>query len=168
VIAQVTRNADGSVTAPAIVSLAPGTAPPTAVTYVVEPDGSVDELTAQTPSFLLFPAEAVIASGQTVTVGRGAVSLVELIDSYPATVSAHGGGAATVTAPAGTFSASLFVVDETVQLPGNGGTVPAGRTHTTTTYWLVDGIGIVKIQMTSPQCASCAETLELLHYHVGT
>jgi hypothetical protein len=167
-MAQVTTNADGSMAAPTIVTLAPGTPPPKAVTYVVEPDGSVDELTSQTPSFLLFPAAAVVASGQAVTVGRGAVSFDELVDSYPATVSAHGGGAVTVTTPAGTFSASLFVVNETVQLPGNGGTVPAGQTHTTTTYWLVDGIGIVKIQMTSPQCASCAETLKLLHYHVGT
>jgi hypothetical protein len=116
-ITSVKQAADGSLTVAATLTDMFFHVSSTAAIYTVEVDGSVLEATPRSPAFLLFPSASVIESGETVRVGIGAIGPDEIGDTSPATVTAHGAGLQTVTVPAGTFTARIFVVDSAVQLP---------------------------------------------------
>jgi hypothetical protein len=164
-IASVTRAADGSLQA---VDNLGGSeysrSNPGPETYTVTPDGSVQG-TLSGNTFGLFPPAAVIRSGQSVPIDVGQQGGV-------LSATAHGAGVVSVSVPAGTFTAQVLVLDTTssgpVVFPGSGATPGPSQVTTTTTYWLVAGVGLVKQSdpAGSQNGVACTDVLQLTQYHV--
>ena len=104
-------------------------------------------------------------SGQTVPIDVGQQAGV-------LSARAHGAGVVSVSVPAGTFTAPVVVVDKTspgpAVFPGSGATHGPSQVTTTTTYWLVAGVGLVKQtdRTGSENGVACTDVLQLIQYHV--
>lgn len=164
-IASVSRATDGSLTAIDNLSGSACTGNnPGPVTYTVSPDGSVQG-TLNGNTLVRFPSADVMRSGQTVPIDVGQQAGV-------LSAMAHGAGVVSVSVPAGTFTAQVLVLDTTssgpVVFPGSNATPGPSQVTTTTTYWLVAGVGLVK--QTDPAGShngvACTDVLQLTQYHV--